>query len=35
LIKYLKDEKINTTESIEISENIRNKYKRFRTTGYW
>ena len=35
LVKYLKDEKINTTESIKISENIRNKYKRYRTTGYW
>ena len=35
LIKYLKDEKINTTESIKISEEIREKYKRFRTTGYW
>jgi len=32
---YLKDEKINTTESIKISENIREKYKRLRTTGYW
>lgn len=35
LIRYLKDEKINTTESIKISEEIREIYKMYRTTGYW